>query len=346
MDTQDLLSSLRERLDALDTHRQFIERAREQVESGKFAASVIERVVADHERKAFTVADDIAPLVPRVQSAVSRLRDEKASTEAARAELEDRIQEFELRHQIGELDTAQLDAEVTGLRSEQGERAAHADALGAEIETLDAVLARWSDTAAAMGRPKPAPAVAPAPTSVAVAAPAPVAAAKPAPAPAAVETVSNGRAPAPPPVPSPSPADEIAVDVSFEDAPAVDVVVDMPAADLGRGDDVARRAMLVYAEGTPEEHMYPFESDELKIGRARGPDPKTGMTNDIVLSHDSLVSRYCHARVHRRGNFYYVENRSVTNGTLLDDELVTERRLLGGETILLGKSSFRFRFID
>jgi pSer/pThr/pTyr-binding forkhead associated (FHA) protein len=92
--------------------------------------------------------------------------------------------------------------------------------------------------------------------------------------------------------------------------------------------------------------MYPFEGDELKIGRARGPDPKTGMTNDIVLSHDSLVSRYCHARVHRRGNFYYVENRSVTNGTLLDNELVTERRLLGGEEILLGKSSFKFRFID
>ncbi len=341
MDTQDLLSSLRERLDALDTHRQFIERAREQVESGKFAASVIERVVADHERKAFTVADDIAPLVPRVQSAVARLRDEKASTEAARAELEDRIQEFELRHQIGELDAAQLDAEVTGLRSEQGERASHADSLGAEIETLDAVLSRWSDTAAAMGRPKPA-----APPVPAVPAPS---LAKPEPAPsvpAAVETVSNGRAPAPPPVPSPSPAEEIAVDVSFEDAPAVDVVVDMPAADLGRGDEVARRAMLVYAEGTPEEHMYPFEGDELKIGRARGPDPKTGMTNDIVLSHDSLVSRYCHARVHRRGNFYYVENRSVTNGTLLDDELVTERRLLGGETILLGKSSFKFRFID
>ncbi|MEN9786756.1 MAG: hypothetical protein RLZZ299_2020 [Pseudomonadota bacterium] len=342
MDTQELLASLRERLDALDTHRQFIARAREQMESGKFAASVIERVIADHERKAFSVADDVAPMVPRVQAAVARLREDKTAAETARAELEDRIQEFELRHQIGELDSAQLEAEVTGLRSEQGERSATADALGAEIETLDAVLARWTETAAAMGRPKPAAPPAPAP---ALAKPQ---AAPAAPPPAAADTVSGSR-PVAPPVPPPaavSPADEIAVDVAIEDAPAVDVVVDAPSVDAARADEAPRRAMLVYAEGTPEEHMYPFEGDELKIGRARGPDPKTGMTNDIVLSHDSLVSRYCHARVHRRGNFYYVENRSVTNGTLLDNELVTERRLLGGEEILLGKSSFKFRFID
>jgi pSer/pThr/pTyr-binding forkhead associated (FHA) protein len=102
----------------------------------------------------------------------------------------------------------------------------------------------------------------------------------------------------------------------------------------------------VYAEGTRDEHTYAFEGDELKIGRARGPDPKTGMTNDIILSHDSLVARYCHARVYRHESCYYVENRSVAGGTLVDNDLVKQRRLLGGEEIVLGRSAFKFRFVD
>jgi hypothetical protein len=98
-----------------------------------------------------------------------------------------------------------------------------------------------------------------------------------------------------------------------------------------------RRALLLYQEGTPEEQIYPFTGDVLTVGRGRD--------NDIQIKNDSKVSRY-HCRVFRRGANFYIEDNKSSNGTLVNAELITERRLFGGEEIIIGETFFRFRIMD
>jgi hypothetical protein len=276
------------------------------------------------------------------------LHAEVGATEASRSSVDEQIMEFELRHVVGELTDAELEQAVADLRGTQGSANERLAEIEAEAGSLEAVLARWNTAAASLGQApvvvaKPAPAPAPAPVVEPVVEVSPPAAA-PAlsglfdDAPVAVdEEVSVGG--------------EVDVSIDGDDAGVdVDVEVMVDAAPSPVEDapavETLRRALLVYAEGTPDEHIYPFEGDELNIGRARQPDPKSGRSNDIVLAHDSKVSRYHHARVHRRGNSFYVEDNGSQNGTYLNGDLVTERRLYGGEEILIGESNFRFRIMD
>ena len=100
---------------------------------------------------------------------------------------------------------------------------------------------------------------------------------------------------------------------------------------------VASRALLLYQEGTAEEQVYPFTGDVLTIGRGRD--------NDIQIKHDSKVSRF-HCKMIRRSARFYIEDNSSSVGTLVNGELITERRLFGGEEIIIGETFFRFRIMD
>lgn len=103
------------------------------------------------------------------------------------------------------------------------------------------------------------------------------------------------------------------------------------------GDEAPRRALLLYQEGTAEEQIYPFTGDCLTIGRGR--------ENDIQIKNDSKVSRY-HCRISRRGSNFYIEDVKSSNGTLVNGELITERRLFGGEEVIIGETFFRFRIME
>ncbi len=46
-----------------------------------------------------------------------------------------------------------------------------------------------------------------------------------------------------------------------------------------------------------------------------------------------------------RMNFYIEDNKS-SNGSLVNGELITERRLFGGEEVIIGETFFRFRIMD
>ena len=349
METPELLRTLNGLLDSLDTHRTYIARAREQAATGRFSATVIEKVILDHEIKAAGVAEQVGPLLPGIQARLQVLHAEVHATEASRSSVDEQIMEFELRHVVGELTDAELEQAVADLRGTQGTANERLAAIQEESDTLEAVLGRWNAAAASLGqapvvvvRPAPAPVAAPAPAvdlavDLAKAPPAPALSGLFDDAPAAAdEEVSVGN--------------EVDVSIDGDDAGVevdVEVMVDTPSEPVEDAPAVEalRRALLVYAEGTPDEHSYPFEGDELNIGRARQPDPKSGRSNDIVLAHDSKVSRYHHARVHRRGNAFYVEDNGSQNGTYLNSDLVTERRLYGGEEILIGESNFRFRIM-
>lgn len=109
------------------------------------------------------------------------------------------------------------------------------------------------------------------------------------------------------------------------------------AKETPKDDDAPRRALLLYQEGTAEEQIYPFTNDALTIGRGR--------ENDIQIKNDSKVSRY-HCKLQRRGNNFYIEDAKSSNGTLVNGELITDRRLFGGEEIIIGETFFRFRIME
>lgn len=113
-----------------------------------------------------------------------------------------------------------------------------------------------------------------------------------------------------------------------------DMQLDEGAADK---DDKPRRAVLLYQEGTAEEQIYPFTGEVMSLGRGRD--------NDVQVKNDSKVSRY-HCKLYRRGPNFYIEDNKSANGTLVNGELITERRLFGGEEVIIGETFFRFRILD
>jgi len=98
-----------------------------------------------------------------------------------------------------------------------------------------------------------------------------------------------------------------------------------------------RRALLLYQEGTAEEQIYPFTNDEISIGRGRD--------NEIQIKNDSKVSRK-HCILFRENDAFFIKDNKSSNGSLVNGELITERRLFGGEEIIIGETFFRFRIMD
>jgi hypothetical protein len=128
-------------------------------------------------------------------------------------------------------------------------------------------------------------------------------------------------------------AGEVEIDLAGEGS-GPSLSAPAPSSDAG---DAPRRALLLYQEGTAEEQIYPFTGDNLTIGRGR--------ENDIQIKNDSKVSRY-HCKLFRRGNNFYIEDQKSSNGSLVNGELITDRRLFGGEEIIIGETFFRFRIME
>ncbi len=137
---------------------------------------------------------------------------------------------------------------------------------------------------------------------------------------------------------APSGSAEVEIDLGGDPAPAPTAkTAPELAKEPPKEDDAPRRALLLYQEGTAEEQIYPFTNDALTIGRGR--------ENDIQIKNDSKVSRY-HCKLQRRGNNFYIEDAKSSNGTLVNGELITDRRLFGGEEIIIGETFFRFRIME
>lgn len=436
MDKAQLLGTLNELVGRYETHQGFIERARAQQASGKFASHVIEKVVADHSAKAAEVAGLVQPLVPQLQGLVDALRKERGEVETSKAGLDEEVQEFELRLAIGELSEKEFEKAAGALKARLEAANTRIGAIDAELAELDGAFGRWNAVAkaghavsapvaappkpepkpepkaepkAAKAEPKPEPKPEPVPEPVvevkAEPAPEPAPEPKPEPAPVVVappepkpERKKAAKEPepvvvVPPPEPvkeipepvgphlarteikedisaifggdaSPMRADEdIAIETSeiveesaesnsadvqfgFADevladaGPApreVEVDVEPPAVVPLEPKEQPRRALLLYQESTADEQIYPFTGDVLTIGRGR--------ENDIQIKNDSKVSRY-HCKLFRRGNNFYIEDVKSSNGTLVNGELITDRRLFGGEEVIIGETFFRFRIMD
>jgi hypothetical protein len=131
--------------------------------------------------------------------------------------------------------------------------------------------------------------------------------------------------------------DEVEIDlVGEDDGLGLEDDPEPQVEDAGDADQ-NRRALLIYQEGTAEEQIYPFTNEVITIGRGRD--------NDIQIKNDSKVSRY-HCKVFRRGDNFYIEDNKSSNGSLVNGELITERRLFGGEEVIIGETFFRFRIME
>jgi hypothetical protein len=94
------------------------------------------------------------------------------------------------------------------------------------------------------------------------------------------------------------------------------------------------RAVLIMGEGTAEEHVYPLTGEVMSLGRGRD--------NTVQVKNDSKVSRY-HCKVFKREGHFFISDNKSANGTLVDGELITDKRLVGGEEVIVGETFFRFR---
>jgi hypothetical protein len=94
------------------------------------------------------------------------------------------------------------------------------------------------------------------------------------------------------------------------------------------------RGTLVKYDELKGEQSCPVTSEGVTVGRAR--------ENHIQISYDAQVSRK-HCEIIERGGRFYVRDLHSTGGTWVNGERVLERRLLGGEKISVGSSTFFFQ---
>jgi two-component system cell cycle response regulator len=110
--------------------------------------------------------------------------------------------------------------------------------------------------------------------------------------------------------------------------------VDTSATKLPALPDRTSSLVQIYAkDGKGVGRRIPIENELLTLGR--------GSTNDIALDFDN-VSRF-HAEIHRKNDHYTILDKGSTNGTYVNDRLVTKERLLNsGDLIKVGSSIFKF----
>ncbi len=88
-----------------------------------------------------------------------------------------------------------------------------------------------------------------------------------------------------------------------------------------------------------------YSSDARQLGKRHvlGREPilvGRGGENTIVLENDSVSRRHC--RIEKRNHAYYVQDLQSTNGTYVNDELVTDYQLRRGDQIKVGDTIFKF----
>ena len=96
------------------------------------------------------------------------------------------------------------------------------------------------------------------------------------------------------------------------------------------------RAMLIMREAGAQERRWPLDKPVIAIGRA--PD------NDLVFP-DREISRH-HCLIRRQGQQYIIEDRGSKNGTYVNNQRITEPRVLfDGDEIRIAPR-FRLTFVD
>lgn len=348
MEREELLSQFDELIETYSKHKAYADKAREN--AGNFSSSVIEKVIADHQIKASLVADDIQPLIPQLQDELTTINGLIDEAEQSVGDLGVRIEELELRRAIGEITDDQFDEMAADGKDTVDDANSKISGFTEARDVVESALNRWRELSGEAVEAQP------------------IAAESEDSAP--VESVSGDDFD--PVVDSILPGfedeeaednqdgndqDDVAFAVESDGEESVDVlpidgsgvaavevaIDDSEVGEIGvdpseDGSEVepaeARRAILLSNEGTPDEQIYALTGEVFTVGRGRD--------NDLQIKNDSKVSRF-HCKVYRRGANYYLEDNKSSNGTMVNGELISERRLFGGEELVIGETFFRFR---
>lgn len=378
MDRAALLADFQAKVEDFSKYQGFIEKTRAQ--ASKFAPAVVEKVLKTNLQKRDEVVAELIPLTSDLDDIVAELTEQRQGIESGREGSKLQMQELELRLAIDELSDEDFEKQSKELRdvlSTGDEKIAEIDRQLAQFR--DAITG-WRTIGEEAGVLSDRPAPPPAPLPAAKPPPPRVETDhlvdfddEDAEQDAAVAEDDDDSDEAAADEPEISVEDDEeaetfqtvhqggddrirfeevhqADDVSVvfadeEDSEGIklevgdmDTLVDDDLQAVEEADeDRPRRAVMLYQEGTAEEQVYPFTGDVMTLGRGRD--------NDIQVKNDSKVSRY-HCKLYRRNGNFYIEDNKSANGTLVNGELVTERRLFGGEEIIIGETFFRFRIMD
>ncbi len=366
MDKAELLVAFTERVDQFERYQGFIDKARSQ--QGKFAPAVVEKVISDNEQKSMEIVSEIVPLMSDMEQVIGGIDAQRTEALDSAKDSQFKLEELELRLAIGDLSDEDFQQESMDFKSTVDSTDARVSELDQDAEEFREALGRWSELGTAAGVLQSIPEQ---PDEVIDAEPdaefdasqlfeeeAPVA--EPDPVSDEHEPIEALEAPSDldshdgPIEIEAAEADpidhaEADAEVVFEEAANedgfevddLDLLGDDEEIELDGGaredKDKPRRAVLLYQEGTAEEQIYPFTGEVMSLGRGRD--------NDVQVKNDSKVSRY-HCKLYRRGPNFYIEDNKSANGTLVNGELITERRLFGGEEVIIGETFFRFRILD
>lgn len=340
MDKAELLSEFQARVDRFEKYQGFIDKAKSQ--AGKFAAAVVEKVIQDNQSKSLEVVGEIVPLMADMEGVVQGLAGERERVLSGAQDSQFKLEELELRYAIGDLSDELFEAEASEYKKVVESTDARVADIDKELQTFKDAIDRWQTLGVAAGvfsqeeaQPMPEPDIVEVPAD------------------SAIELEVDGYEGADD-MTHMNPTSPERQRVEFDDAGPgdgfdvgdLDILGDDEEIDLDGGDaeptrgaedEKPRRAVLLYQEGTAEEQIYPFTGEILSLGRGRD--------NDVQVKNDSKVSRY-HCKLYRRGPNFYIEDNKSANGTLVNGELITERRLFGGEEVIIGETFFRFRILD
>ena len=343
MDKAELLSTFRSNVEQFERFQSFIDKAKQS--GGKFAAAVVEKVITDNEEKCQEIVEQQLPLMSDMEAQVGKLGEEKQGILDGRQDSEFKLQELELRREIGDLDEEEFENEASEFKAVVDSTDAKVADIESEIDQFTDLLERWRE----LGEKSGISTVGPGSPEIEIDVP-------------ELDQLLDDPEPEPEiepePEPESDPLDDLVDDpvLDLGDAPEddnvfddgvgfelgdLDILGDDDDLDLDAGQDEAanesRRSVLLYQEGTAEEQIYPFNGEVMSLGRGRD--------NDVQVKNDSKVSRY-HCKLYRRGPNFYIEDNKSANGTLVNGELITERRLFGGEEVIIGETFFRFRILD
>lgn len=346
MDKAELLRTFTDRVDQFEKYQSFIAKAKEQ--SGKFAAAVVGKVIKDNEARCLEIVGEIMPLIAEMEQVIERLQRERDEALESAKESQFRLEELELRLAIGDLTEDDFTVEAADYKAVVDSADSKVAELDGEREHFQTALARWNKVGGSSGVLQGASAAAP--TEQRTASPERANRRPPTPPPPLEpEEVEIGDEEDGEPEPMVEAPEEAEADVVFEanaggdgfEVDDLDLLGEDEDIQLDEGagekEDKPRRAVLLYQEGTAEEQIYPFTGEVMSLGRGRD--------NDVQVKNDSKVSRY-HCKLYRRGPNFYIEDNKSANGTLVNGELITERRLFGGEEVIIGETFFRFRILD
>jgi hypothetical protein len=338
MDKAELLSEFESRVDKFEKFQSFIEKAKSQ--AGKFAAAVVDKVIADNQEKSMEVVGEIIPLMADMEEVIEQLNADKVTAQESAKDSTFKLEELELRHMIGDLTDEAFESEAAEFRTVVESTDVTVAGLDEELEKFRSAISRWQELGSDAGvlEVDSEDDDVEEPQEVLV---------------EEIESVElegfedeNGESGH---VESVSISEDMSVvfeeeeddgdgfDVGDLDILGEDEEIELEAGDDDEDDDKPRRAVLLYQEGTAEEQIYPFTGEVMSLGRGRD--------NDVQVKNDSKVSRY-HCKLYRRGPNFYIEDNKSANGTLVNGELITERRLFGGEEVIIGETFFRFRILD